>query len=561
MLLALAFVTAPSIAQQRPLTKTQVDDLVAGGLDSQQIAKAVRERGLDFQATDEYLSTLRTKGATQALIDALRATTPTPLGKTAIVHLLAAGTSDEAITDMVKRRGLAFTASDQDLDTLRIAGAGPLLLKAVREPAFVLPSIASPTRQSDAPATPGGTYDVGGNVTAPIPIYSPDPGYSEEAREAKYSGMAVVVAIVDAQGDVVDAQILKRVGLGLDEKAIETVRQWKFKPALRNGTPVKVRVNIEVTFRLLAGPSGDATAVPNTSNQGQWKSRAEYDGFQRILANKDPHAMITAADAFLQKYSSSDFRDQADLVRMQAYQQLNEPDKAIDAARDALKANPDNLGALNYVCFAEPFLFKPSDPNRDAELSELDDSAKRGLDVLGRKQRPVNMSDEDFSRQMEQLRANFNNALGFVASHKKNAANDTGTLYIKAVAYRAIPYETTAYLQTSGHSNTSCYGSGSVYGYMSTLSLNCQTVVTPPTVIPVTIRRVDVYNQIEAGGMTYTLKCSAHWVGSGCSWLLPGETFQAEVKGTTMWVSGRKGGNMGKSVRPKFRILDIRPTQ
>ena len=97
----------------------------------------------------------------------------------------------------------------------------------------------------------GGAYDVGGNVTAPIPIYSPDPGYSEEARKAKYSGVAVVVAIVDAQGNVSDVQILKPVGLGLDEKAIEAVKQWKFKPAMRNGTPVKVRVNIEVTFRLL----------------------------------------------------------------------------------------------------------------------------------------------------------------------------------------------------------------------------------------------------------------------------------------------------------------------
>jgi protein TonB len=97
----------------------------------------------------------------------------------------------------------------------------------------------------------GGPYEVGGNVTAPIPIYSPDPGYSEEARKAKYSGVAVVVAIVDAQGNVVDVQILKPVGLGLDEKAVEAVRQWKFKPAMRNGTPVKVRVNIEVTFRLL----------------------------------------------------------------------------------------------------------------------------------------------------------------------------------------------------------------------------------------------------------------------------------------------------------------------
>jgi len=97
----------------------------------------------------------------------------------------------------------------------------------------------------------GGAYEVGGNVTAPIPIYEPDPPYSEEARKAKYSGVVVVKAIVDAQGNVLEPQIVKALGLGLDEKALETVRQWKFKPGLRNGVPVAVRIDIEITFRLL----------------------------------------------------------------------------------------------------------------------------------------------------------------------------------------------------------------------------------------------------------------------------------------------------------------------
>jgi len=98
--------------------------------------------------------------------------------------------------------------------------------------------------------TGGGVYDVGGNVTAPVPIYEPDPPYSEEARKAKYSGTVVVVIIVDASGNVVDAQVLRPAGLGLDQKAVDTVRTWKFKPATKNGVPVKVRVSVEVTFRL-----------------------------------------------------------------------------------------------------------------------------------------------------------------------------------------------------------------------------------------------------------------------------------------------------------------------
>jgi protein TonB len=96
----------------------------------------------------------------------------------------------------------------------------------------------------------GGAYSVGGSVTAPIPIYKPEPPYSEEARKAKYQGTVVLWIVVDATGNVTDARVVKPLGLGLDEKALDTVRTWKFKPALRNGTPVPVRVMVEVSFRL-----------------------------------------------------------------------------------------------------------------------------------------------------------------------------------------------------------------------------------------------------------------------------------------------------------------------
>lgn len=98
--------------------------------------------------------------------------------------------------------------------------------------------------------TGGGPFSVGGNVTAPIPIYKPEPPYSEEARKAKYMGVVALMIVVDAQGNVIDVRVIKPLGLGLDEKAVETVRTWKFKPAMRNGAPVPVRVSVEVSFRL-----------------------------------------------------------------------------------------------------------------------------------------------------------------------------------------------------------------------------------------------------------------------------------------------------------------------
>jgi TonB family protein len=97
----------------------------------------------------------------------------------------------------------------------------------------------------------GGPFTVGmGGVSAPIPIYSPEPAYSEEARKAKFGGIVTLWILVDAQGIVRDIKVAKALGMGLDEEAVKTVNTWKFKPALRQGSPVPVRVQVEVSFRL-----------------------------------------------------------------------------------------------------------------------------------------------------------------------------------------------------------------------------------------------------------------------------------------------------------------------
>ena len=98
--------------------------------------------------------------------------------------------------------------------------------------------------------TGGGYFSVGGNVSAPIPIYKPEPPYSEQARKAKYQGTVVLWIVVDAGGNVTDAQVVKPLGMGLDQNAENTVKTWKFKPAMRNGSPVPVKVMVEVSFRL-----------------------------------------------------------------------------------------------------------------------------------------------------------------------------------------------------------------------------------------------------------------------------------------------------------------------
>src|ERR1700674_4173876 len=96
----------------------------------------------------------------------------------------------------------------------------------------------------------GGVFRVGGGVSAPRPTYQPDPEYSEEARKAKYQGTSVLSLIVGADGRTRDIKIARSLGLGLDEKAIEAVKQWKFDPAMRDGKPVAVEISVEIDFHL-----------------------------------------------------------------------------------------------------------------------------------------------------------------------------------------------------------------------------------------------------------------------------------------------------------------------
>ena len=98
--------------------------------------------------------------------------------------------------------------------------------------------------------TGGGVFRVGGGVSAPKAIYSPDPEYSEEARKAKYQGTCVLWLIVGPDGRPRDIKVSRTLGLGLDEKAVEAVKNWRFEPAQKDGKPVSVQINVEVSFRL-----------------------------------------------------------------------------------------------------------------------------------------------------------------------------------------------------------------------------------------------------------------------------------------------------------------------
>jgi TonB family protein len=91
---------------------------------------------------------------------------------------------------------------------------------------------------------------IGGDVSSPELIYKVDPEFTDEARKAKASGIVLVNFVVDKKGLPQNVHVLRRIGYGLDAKAISAVKQYKFRPATKAGSPVPVALNVEVNFQI-----------------------------------------------------------------------------------------------------------------------------------------------------------------------------------------------------------------------------------------------------------------------------------------------------------------------
>lgn len=133
--LILAFAGRPARPPQaaKPLTQNQVMELVKAGMDSSVLAEKVKQLGIDFTLTEDYLQALRKAGAKDVLIEMLRSLRPKPLTREQVLELVAGGVPSERAADLVKRHGIDFVPNQVDLETFRVAGAEEVLLAALRE--------------------------------------------------------------------------------------------------------------------------------------------------------------------------------------------------------------------------------------------------------------------------------------------------------------------------------------------------------------------------------------------------------------------------------------------
>jgi TonB family protein len=94
-------------------------------------------------------------------------------------------------------------------------------------------------------------YRVGGGISPPVLIYKAEPEYAEEARKAKLQGTVMLYVQISPGGKPTAMKVVKSLGLGLNQKALQAVKRWRFRPGMKAGQPVTVEATIEVNFKLL----------------------------------------------------------------------------------------------------------------------------------------------------------------------------------------------------------------------------------------------------------------------------------------------------------------------
>jgi hypothetical protein len=139
-------------AARKPLTMAQVEELVTSGVESSGVVPTIEERGIDFFPTERFFSRLWIMGAGETLVDTLKTAMPPALSRADLLRMVARGESGHEIERLIEQRGISFSPTEEDLDTLPIAGANAKLVEALRKAPMYIPPI--PTFKSPPGYTP-----------------------------------------------------------------------------------------------------------------------------------------------------------------------------------------------------------------------------------------------------------------------------------------------------------------------------------------------------------------------------------------------------------------------
>ena len=220
----------------------------------------------------------------------------------------------------------------------------------------------------------GGARQIGGGVIGPKIIYQPEPEFSEEARKAKFNGAVLVGLIVDQNGTPQNVHVIRGVGMGLDEKAMEAVRQYRFKPGTENGKPVATFLNVEINFQ--SDPATPASPIKEQTQDSEADVQTgEATGHNIAMSTVQTRAgtfNIGTDTAFGTRFATY-VQQITQKVAAQWYTGMLDPQAAGHRVYITFQVERD--GSLTHIVLAQP--------SRDPTLDSTALNAVRHIDTFG----------------------------------------------------------------------------------------------------------------------------------------------------------------------------------
>jgi TonB family protein len=267
-------------------------------------------------------------------------------------------------------------------------------------------SLSEPGESGAANVGPG-VRKIGNGVSSPVVIYQVQPEYSPEARAANFNGIELVNLIVDANGVPQNVHILRGVGMGLDEKAVEAVRQYRFKPAMEDGKPVPVELNVEINFRT---KPGDTPAAQNPAG-------TPWNGL-RVFANKaSMPVLIASADPVF-----FPFPRLVTLARPAAKAQTIQSAQASPAAQPAPAPQPAAAQSTSPEAKERRDSTLGLTEEQRAQMEKEMDSARREVEAAEKRMAAERLNSPEFRKQMEDAQRHVAEAARRLSEERINSA-------------------------------------------------------------------------------------------------------------------------------------------
>lgn len=355
LILAISLVIAPpAVAVEKPFTQEQVSEMVRSGLANDSGVGLIRQRGIDFTPTEGYLKSLKRQGAKEVFLKALLANAP--LTQEQINHMVQANVGDESGAQMVTQRGVSFAPTEEYLQTLKSQGAKESFLKALRSkmPVSEVQILAQLAGGVPSPSVSavvkdrGITFDVNENNLREVRAGGGD----EDLVGALKSAKIMSLPRLDDATAAKQAEVLKHLvqGAELKQKGQFGAAELEFRAALSAGTPDP---DVYVGLAAVLGAQGkwdDDAAAAREAVRLNPNNEWAYDRLGLALAGKGD--WDGAAGEYRESLRLNKDNDFTHTILGAALGGKHDWDGEIAEEREALRLNPGNDLARAYLAEA-----------------------------------------------------------------------------------------------------------------------------------------------------------------------------------------------------------------